>query len=150
MARIVFTLIAFLGLPAVSFGQNVTLSLGWGSASAGGTTALPLNIVSSGESKPAAIQWSFSYPADVSGVTVVVGASATNAGKSVSCSANQCLISGLTKDAMANGTIATATFRLAAKPSAKTIPIQIVNVVASTASGVSIPASGSLGVVSLH
>ncbi len=150
MARIFFTLLALLGLQVSSSGQNVVLFIGSRSAPAGGSMSVPLNLVSFGESKPAAIQWSFSHSSDISSVTVAVSTLATNAGKSASCSANKCLIFGLTKDAMGNGTIATAALQIAANPSKKTIPIQIVNVLASTASGASIPAIGSLGVISLR
>src|SRR5438874_8033383 len=50
---------------------------------------------------------------------------------------------------MADGTVAIATFQIAANPSATSIPIQITAVVASTAAGNSIPASGGTGTISL-
>ncbi len=150
MPRIFLTLLALLGLQVTSWGQNVVLFIGSGSAPAGGTISVPINLVTFGESKPAAIQWSFSHSSDISGVTVAVSTSAANVGKSASCSADKCLIFGLTKDAISNGTIATATFQIAANPSKKTIPIQIVGVEASTALGALIPAVGSSGVISLR
>jgi Cohesin domain len=150
MPRTFFSLLALLGHQVAGFGQNAVLFIGSGSAAAGSTISVPVNLVSFGEPRPAGIQWTFSYSSDISSVTVAIGASATNAGKSVSCSANKCLISGLTKDAMGNGTIATATFQIAANPSKKAIPIQIIDVIASTALGASIPASGGSGVVTLR
>ena len=150
MARLNLILVAVFGFPLVGVGQNVVLFIGSESAPAGGSMSVPLNLVSFGESKPAAVQWSFKYSSDISSVTVTVGPSATDAGKSVSCSGNKCLIFGLTKDAISNGTVGTATFRIAANPLSKTIPIQILDVVASTAAGASIPASGSSGVISLR
>ncbi len=149
MKRFFLILLALFGVQSFSFGQSVTVGIGSNSGTAGSTVELPITLTSSGGAQAAGLQWSFSYSSDITGVTVVAGSAATNAGKSVTCSGNNCLILGFNSTAMANGTVAIATFQIAANPSTTTIPIQISGVVASTASGASIPASGGSGTVSL-
>lgn len=150
MRRNLFALLALLAHQATGLGQNVTLSIGSGSTETGGTLSLPLNLAVSGESKTAALQWTFSYSSDIAAVNVTVGPSAINSGKSVSCSANKCLIFGSTKSVIGEGTVATATLKIAPNPSKKAITIQIVNVVAATASGGSIRARGGSGTISVR
>ena len=139
----------FLGLQILGLGQSVTLSVGSGSGTAGTTVSLPINLSSSGGAQTAGLQWSFVYSSDITSVTVAAGPSATNAGKSVTCSGSTCLILGFNNTAMADGTVATATFQIASSPSTTSIPIQITGVVASTATGSSILASGGTGTISL-
>ena len=133
----------------LGFGQSVTLSIGSGSAQYGGAVALPLTLVSANESKTAGLEWTFKYYSDISKVTVATTASAKKAGNSVSCFANRCLIFGSTKDAVGNGTVAIATFQISPNTSKEAIRVQIVNVIAATGSGASIPARGSVGTISL-
>ena len=102
----------FVGLQVIGFGQSVTLSIGSGAGTAGSTVSLPINLTSSGGAQSAGLQWSFTYSSDITSVSVVAGPSATNAGKSITCSANSCLLLGFNNTAMANGTVATATFQL--------------------------------------
>src|ERR1700694_4671791 len=149
MERKLLTILALLGLQTIAFGQSVTLSIGSGSGMPGSTVALPINLTSTGGAQAASLQWSFSLSSDITGVTVVAGTSATNAGKAVSCSGNNCLIAGFNSNSMADGTVAVATFQIAASPSSNPIPIQLTHVVASTTGGVSIPASGGSGAISL-
>lgn len=139
----------FLGLQMIGLGQSVTLSIGSGSATAGATVSLPIDLSSSGGALPAGLQWSFVYPSDITSVTVVAGPAAINAGKSITCSANTCLLLGFNNTAIADGTVATATFQIASSPSTTSIPVQISGVVASSAAGDSIPASGGSGTISL-
>ncbi len=138
-----------LGLQILGLGQSVALSIGSSSGTAGTTVSLPINLASSGAAQTAGLQWSFVFSSDITNVTVAAGPSATNAGKSVTCSTNSCLILGLNNTAMADGTVATATFQVASNPSTTSIPVQITGVVASTAAGISIPASGGTGTISL-
>jgi uncharacterized protein (TIGR03437 family) len=137
------------GLQVIGLGQSVTLSIGSGSATAGTTVSLPINLSSSGGAQTAGLQWSFIYSSDITSVTVVAGPSANNAGKSITCSATSCLLLGFNHTVMADGTVATATFQVASNPSTTSIPVQISGVVATTVAGDSIPASGSSGTISL-
>ncbi|MEO8051227.1 MAG: hypothetical protein ABI833_12495 [Acidobacteriota bacterium] len=115
----------------------------------GGTIALPINFASTGGAQSTGLQWTFSFPSDITGVTVVAGTAATDAGKSISCSGNNCLIVGFNSNVIANGTVAVATFQIAANPSNNPIPIQLTGAIATTAGGTSIPATGNTGAISL-
>ena len=148
IARNYFVLFALLGLPVAAFPQSITLSVGSSAGTAGGTVSVPINLTSSSGAQTAALQWTFSFSSDITGVTVVNGPSATNAGKSVDCSGNICLIYGLNTNIMADGTVATAIFQIASNPSTTTIPVQLTGVVAATALGTSIPATGGSGIIS--
>jgi hypothetical protein len=138
---------AVLALPSIVVGKGVTLSLGSAVAKPGWTVDLPITL--SGGAQPAALQWSLGFSPDVTGVTVVAGPSAKAAGKAVSCSANTCLLFGVNKAIIADGVIATATFQIAANPSATTIEITVKSVVAAKLDGSSISASGIAGKVTL-
>ena len=130
-------------------GQSVALSIGSGSGTPGGTVSLPITLTSIGGAQTAGLQWTFSYSSDITGVTVVAGTSTTDAQKSLSCSGNNCLIAGINSTVIADGTVAVATFQIAANPSSNLIAIQLANVVATSATGSSILASGGSGAISL-
>jgi hypothetical protein len=134
----------------MALGQNVVLSIGSGSGAPGGTVSLPITVASNG-AQTAGLQWTFSYSSDITGVTVVAGKSTTDAGKSLSCSGNgnNCLVAGVNSTVIADGTVATATFQIAANPSSNPIAIQLTTVVATSATGSSIPANGGSGAISL-
>jgi len=132
----------------MALGQNVVLSIGSGPGAPGGTVSLPITVASNG-AQTAGLQWTFSYSSDITLVKVVEGTSTTNAGKSLSCSGNNCLVAGINSTVMADGTVATATFQIAANPSSNPIPIQLTSVVATTAAGTSISSSGGSGAISL-
>jgi len=134
---------------STSAAGSVVLSLASGSGSAGGSVVLNLNQTSSGGALPAALQWSFSYSSDITGVTVTAGSSASNAQKTVTCVANTCLIEAVNANIIADGTVAVATFQLAAKPSSSTIPILVSGVAVSSAAGVLIPSSGTGGAITV-
>ena len=140
-------LIVFMGGPEIAVGQGVTLSVGTGSGAAGGSVAVPINLMSSGGAQTAAVQWSLSYSSDITGVTFTAGTAATNAGKSIVCNANLCMIYGMNAAPIPDGTVATATFQISSNPSTLTIPIQIAGVVAATPAGDSIPAAGNPGTI---
>jgi uncharacterized protein (TIGR03437 family) len=149
LARNLWIGFLFLGLQTIGLGQSVALSIGSGSSTAGGTVSLPITLSSSDGALTAGLQWSFVYSSDITSVTVVAGPAAINAGKSITCSANTCLLLGFNNTAMADGAVATATFQIASSPSTTSIPVQVSSVVASSAAGDSIPASGGSGTISL-
>ena len=152
MARnILLSTIVLLGLQTVAFGQNVTLSLGSTTGTAGGTVVLPINLTSAGGAQTSGLQWTFTYSSDITGVTVAAGSSSTAAGKSVTCNGigNPCIVAGFNSTVIPDGPVATATFQISAAPSNNPITIQLSGVVASTASGTSIPSSGVSGSITL-
>jgi hypothetical protein len=144
-----FWILALVGLQTIAFGQSVTLSLGSGSATPGGTVAVPISLTSAGGAQTAGFQWSFGVSPDITGITLIPGTSTTNAGKSLSCSGNHCLVVGFNSGLIADGVVAIATFQIAAIPGSNPIPIQLGSVVATTALGTSIPALGGSGTITL-
>src|SRR5467141_3991567 len=137
-----------------AWGQSVALSVGSGSGAPGGTVSIGISLANLGGAQPAGLQWSLSYSsADISSVTVAADSAATSAGKSVSCSSSSgsttCVVFGLNTTVIGNGSVATASFQISASSLATSIPIQIGGVVAATASGSSINASGTGGVISV-
>ncbi len=142
-----FILTAAILLPSVILGKPASLSIGSAWAKPGWAVDLPVTL--SGGARPAAIQWSFRYSSDVTGVTVTAGGSTTAAGKTLSCSGNTCLIFGVNTNTIADGVVAVATFQIAANPSSTVIGIVVNGVVAAEANGSSIPASGGSGKITL-
>jgi hypothetical protein len=138
---------SLLLLPTIVLGKTVTLSLGSGWAKPGWTVDLPLAL--SGGAQPAALQWSFSYSKDITSVTVAAGGSIKEAGKTMTCSGNTCLVFGVNTATLADGVVAVATFQIAAKPAAATIEIVVNGTVAAEANGSPIPASGGTGKITL-
>ncbi len=147
--HILLSTLVLLGLRTIASGQNVVLSVVPGSGTAGGTVTVPITLASTGGAQTTGLQWAFNYSSDITGVTVVAGASTTNAGKSVSCSGNNCLVAGFNSTVIADGTVASATFQIAANPSSNPIQIQLTGVVATTAGGASIPSAGGSGTIML-
>jgi|GEM_PF-3525795 len=142
-------LTVFLGTSQIGAGQSVTFSVGSGSGIAGGVVVIPITLTSSGGAQATAVQWTLSYPADITGAVFSAGIAATNAGKSIECNGNLCLVYGLNTTVISDGVVATATFRISPNPSLQTIPIQIIGVVAATPDADSISAAGVPGAVSV-
>ena len=136
--------------PAIA--QQVTLSLGSGSATPGSAVALGLSMTASGAS-PTGVQWSLNYPSDVTGVTVVPSLAVTAAGISVSCmgsaGSTNCILYGLTASAIPTGSVATATFTISAATINPSISVALSGMVATSALGNSIPISGTGGTIAV-
>ncbi len=147
-ARVYFILFVLLGFSITAFTQSVTLSVGSNTGKPGGTVSVPIVLTSTGGAQTAGIQWNFGFTSDIAGVNVTAGPSATNAGKSVSCAGNICIIFGVNGNVLADGIVATATFQIASKPSTTAIPVQLASVAASTALGAAIPTTGGSGIIS--
>jgi len=142
-------LLGLMGFTIPALGQSVTLSLATGLGIAGGTVTLPLSLTSTGGAQAVAVQWSFNYSPDVTGVTLLAGTAATNAGKSLSCSGNNCLVAGFNSTVIADGAVAIAIFQIAANPSSNPIVIQLTAMSASTDASVLIPSNGISGAITL-
>ena len=147
VARTAFLWVTFLSTLAV--GQNVTLSLAPGRGKPGGTVVIPIKLASAGGAQAAGIQWSLIYPSDITGVTLSLGNSGVIARKSLGCNGNICFVAGLSPTIIPDGTVAIATFRIAPKPFAQSILIQITDVVGGSATAQSIPVRSVPGTVSL-
>lgn len=102
--------------PPLASGHDGALVLFSGSTVQGGTIALELSFVSSGN-QPAGLQWTFSYGAsDIQAISVTPGAAATAAGKTISCAGSAglltCLATGFNANTIANGVVAVFTVTL--------------------------------------
>jgi Malectin domain len=97
----------------ILWGVTGTLALSPGSVS-GSSASLNLTLAS-GDSQPAGIQWTLSYP---SGSILSVNASSAAAGKSISCAAAPgtytCLLVGQNSSLIANGVVAALNVTMAA------------------------------------
>ncbi len=142
-------LTVFLGTSQIGAGQSVTFSVGSGSGTAGGAVVIPITLTSSGGAQAAAVQWTLSYPSDITGAVFSAGIAATNAGKSIECNGNLCLIYGLNTTVISDGVVATVTLQISSNPSLQTIPVQIAGVVAATPDADSISAAGVFGTISV-
>ncbi|HEV8412697.1 MAG TPA: hypothetical protein VGQ49_03825 [Bryobacteraceae bacterium] len=149
MTRFPFLLIAYVGLVVMTggeiAGQSVTLSVGDVQETVDGSVVVPIHLDSAAGAQPAALQWSLSYSSDVSGVAFAAGAQATNAGKSLTCNGNTCLIYGLNSSTISDGTVATVTLQIPPHPSFLVVPLQITGVVAAGQAGDSISAASVSG-----
>ncbi|MGO9270769.1 MAG: hypothetical protein ACLQOO_11045 [Terriglobia bacterium] len=106
------------------------------------TAWLDLALYASPGMAPAAVQWTFQYPASsISSLTVDDGPMLTSAGKTAICAGNaaayNCLAVGRNTKTIANGVIAKVTAVLA--PGATTATVQITNPRAASAGGYQIP-----------
>jgi len=131
------------------FGQSVTLSVESNTVPAGSSVVVPINLTSLGGAQATAIQWTMSYPPDITRVVFAAGPAATNANKTIACNGNMCLIYGMNNNVIPDGAVATATLQISSTPSASTIPIQLTGVVATTQQGGSISAAGVSGTISI-
>ena len=146
----------WLGLVALATGQanaqQVTLSMSSGSTTPGSNVALTVSMTASGGAQPAGLEWIMSYPADVTGVSVVAGSAATAAGKLMQCAAGSprtCIVFGLNTTTIGNGPVAVATFTISASSTSTSVPITVSGVVVSDALGNSIPSSGIGGTITV-
>ena len=138
-------LLLLFSISAIS-AQNVVLSLGSGSGAPGTAVTLPITLTNLGGAQPASLQWSFSYPPGITGVTVTAGTAATSAQKLLACAGTTCAIYGVNQSSISSGLAATATFQLAPGASGA-IPISLTNVIAASAAAGSIPAAGGSGTI---
>src|ERR1035438_3159902 len=103
-------------LAASTCWAQTTLSLSSASGVAGGTVALGLTFSDSGNNQVAGVQWSFQYPASITGVTVTAAPALTAASKSITCVASPgaytCVATGSNDNVIPNGLVGTAQFTL--------------------------------------
>jgi hypothetical protein len=136
-ARVLVCHSLFLLTAGQSFGQQVALSLNSAITTPGASAALTVSASASGGVQPAILQWTMQYPADVTGVEVIPGPTATNAGKNITCSygvsAATCLAWGENQTAIPDGVLATATFQIS--PASRSSSIAIINSPGSASDG---------------
>jgi Concanavalin A-like lectin/glucanases superfamily/Bacterial Ig domain len=126
-----------LGLAGVLCAQS-SLTLSSATTTTGGTVPLNLSLSSPAGGEPAALQWTLTYTTgSVTSVSVAVGASATAAGKSISCAGGAagyiCTAFGLNSNTIANGVVAVVTVTLNA--SANTVSIGVNSAIGASPAG---------------
>ena len=134
------------------FGQQVGISLSSASATPGSIAALTVSTWASGGVRPAILQWTVEYPADVTGIDVSPGPAAVNAGKNITCSylvsVATCVAWGENQTTIADGAVATATFQISAISRNSSIAINSRGS-ASDGQGNSLPVSNTAGMINL-
>lgn len=146
--------LSLAGLTNSALAQQATISLSSGSTAPPGTLSINITLEPSGGAQPAALEWTLNYPASaIASVDVAAGASATAAGKSVTCAAahgsTKCVLFGTNKNILNPGIAATATFHIASGALDSLAPIQVAGVVAADANRTVIPSSASSGVITI-
>ena len=125
-----------------------SLTLSSASAPGGGSATLNLSVSSPSGSEPAALQWTANYPA---ANVVSVSATASTGGKPLTCTgalgSYTCVSNDLTSNVIANGTIASLTFNLAA--GATTMPITLTSTYGVTPAGSSDSTTGAGGSITV-
>jgi trimeric autotransporter adhesin len=133
--------------------QEVLLSLESASATAGSTVKLNVSLASSGGALPTTVQWTMAYPSVLTVSSVDASSSAGGAGKSVTCAVNggstTCVAFGMNTTPIGDGSVALANFVIAPDAGSGAAEVALTNVVASNASGNSIPASGTGGSITI-
>ena len=140
-----FWLSLLLGINGLN--AQTCLVLSPATIAADGTASMDLSLYSSSVEPPAAIQWTFRYPASsISSLTVDDGPMLTSAEKTAICAgdaaAYKCLAVGANAKTITNGVIAKVTAVLA--PGASTATIQITNTLGASAAGYVIPISSRI------
>lgn len=132
--------------PGAGLAQT-TLSVVAGSAIAGGAGSLSIYITSTSGYAPSALEWTLNYSGSTFGsFKVQTGAAAVAAGKSVDCrfrwGSARCLVWGMNDNTIANGVVATVSFRVVARAPVSSA-VQLAGLVATKPSGASINFTGS-------
>lgn len=142
----------FLGVfafTALADAQSASLVLGSAAGTPGSNVTVNLAL-SAGGSQAAALQWTLQYSStDITGVSAAIGAAASSAGKSLTCTGATCVIFGFNQSVIADGLIAQLTFTIAPGTTSTSLPIQMTQVVLSDTSGGNIPVSVTVGSIAV-
>ncbi len=145
--------VLFAAAAATGLAQQVTLTMGTGNGAPGAVATVNLTMASTGGAQAAGLQWTLTPGAGISSVTFTPSASATAAGKSVSCSPNgasiACVLFGLNTNLLTDGVVATAAVTISPTTTLTNAALAMSATVASTAAGDTIPSTGVSGVVTI-
>jgi hypothetical protein len=128
--------------------QSVGISAAPASGARGGLASFPLSVTATGGAQPVALQWTIRYSAsDVSSLSLTIAGTAAVASKTLACAQTAgsmtCLIYGMNTTTIADGVIAQVVVGLSATTGATSTTLQVTGVVAATAAGDSIQATGT-------
>ena len=117
-----------------------------------GTTTLALTATTG--NSPAALEFSVTYSADVTGVTVAAGTADTTANKTLACgtatpTSITCIVYGINQTLIANGPVATVAFTTVKTPASRSESLGIGNTTASSATGTVITSGGTGGTLTI-
>lgn len=144
--------VGFTALPA--FAQQATLRLDSATTSPGGSVNLNMSLTTTGGAQPAGLQWTMNYPvSDIGTVSVLAGANANAASKTVTCAYNSgstiCVLFGVNSNIVSDGVLATATFGINSGTLDTLAPIQVTGVVVTDMNGNVIPSSATSGAIGI-
>ncbi len=147
-------LLLLLTIASPALAQQAMVSLSSSSAVPGGAVSLTISLASSGGAQPVAVQWTLGYSASsITSVSITGGSSLSAASKSVACSPNAtgtiCVAYGMNSNAIPDGALATATFQIASGALGTSVPVQMMEVSASTSTGMPITGIGVGSAISI-
>ncbi len=125
----------------------IALSISSISGASGDTVALDLSIASTGGDQCTDIQWTLSYNSDLILTGVDLGPVGVAAVKILSRNLDLCLVYGLNTTAIADGVLATLTFRISPFLVGTSATVTPTSIVASDADANTLDSSGSAGTV---
>ncbi len=112
-----------------------------------------LSLTIGGTKGPAGLQWTLSYPSDVTSLTIAAGPALTGASKSLSCSTGAgsltCVASGMNANQIAAGTVAVVTATIASGTSNSSDSIPMTNVMGVCTDATLFSMAGTGGTVTI-
>lgn len=138
----------------LAFAQT-TLSVSSGTGTPGARVSLNITLNTAVPSQVAGVQWKLNYTAaDFTAITVTTGAAAAAAGKSATCSSTtpgvaNCIVTGLNRNTIGSGVIATAALTVAPAPANSSSVVSATGSLGATATGTGMAVSGGSGTVVL-
>lgn len=131
---------------------QVCLTLSSARVKPGNTATLDLSLATISGEPPAAVQWTFQYPAaSIGSLTVEDGPALRSSRKTILCAgsaaANHCMIAGANPNGIPNGVVAQVTVNLTS--TARTASIHLNDPMAASADGFVIPVHVANGVITV-
>jgi hypothetical protein len=122
------------------FGQSLSITASPASVAPGATLSVSISIAKQSGVAPAGLQWTLNYPAsDLQLQQSAAGSAATAAGKTLNCSVTSgstgCVLSGLNANTIADGVVASFTFKVPSGVSVTSTNAVVAQVTAVSAIG---------------
>jgi len=138
------------------FGQSTSLALSSGATVLGAPVTLTLNLtVPTGNTRPAALQWTLSYAfSDVASIGVAAGTALTGAGKLLTCNpvsgSVMCIAVGQNATTISDGVVGQITVTLPSATSGPAVLISVSNAVVAFAGGTGASIASTGGSISVQ
>jgi hypothetical protein len=130
----------FILCATASWLQASSLTLGTGASIPSGTVSLPLSWTADGGSV-SSLQWTLTFsPGDFSGIQIMPGPAATQAGKSIQCRATSataytCVLTGMNATQISDGVVANAVMTVAASGASASAAVGVVGATGASPEG---------------